>query len=167
MAYKDIEMWRQILENEESAKRDYELACEKNAEAAAELDEKEFWECDEKEIDPKTLGMVDENEADDYDVEKTLRAAKIPGVADVVVSAGKILVKGDGATDMASLAGEIQNALQDADWMNASVVYNDGLESMINGEPYTEYSFELDPYASDDYDDYDDYDEYDEDDGEE
>ena len=64
MAYSDIEAWRRIIEEQESEKAAYDEACEKNAAQAAELDEKDFWECGQKEIDPRTLGIEEEGPDD-------------------------------------------------------------------------------------------------------
>ena len=59
MAYRDIEMWRQILEAEDQEKKAYDEACEKCEAEGRKLDEKEFWDCDQEEIDPNTMGLND------------------------------------------------------------------------------------------------------------
>lgn len=59
MAYRDIELWRDIMEAEEADRKAYDEACERNAEETAALDEKEFWDCDQKEIDPSTMGFAE------------------------------------------------------------------------------------------------------------
>lgn len=65
MAYRDIEMWRRIMEADEAEKKAYDEACERNAKEAAALDEKEFWECGQKEIDPRTMGFAECDEDDE------------------------------------------------------------------------------------------------------
>lgn len=57
MAYRDIEMWKQILEAEDQEKKAYDEACAKRKAEGKKLDEQEFWDCNQKEIDPKTMGM--------------------------------------------------------------------------------------------------------------
>jgi len=59
MAYSDIEMWKSILESQDLEEKAYDEACEKRAKELADLEEKEFWECGESEIDPATMGMAE------------------------------------------------------------------------------------------------------------
>lgn len=57
MAYRDIEMWKQILEAEDQEQKAYDDACAECEAEGKELDEQEFWDCDQQEIDPKTMGL--------------------------------------------------------------------------------------------------------------
>lgn len=57
MAYREIEGWRQILETQDAERKAYDEACERRAKEKAELDEKEFWEQDQEEVDPATMGI--------------------------------------------------------------------------------------------------------------
>lgn len=62
--YDDIELWANILESQDGEKKAYDEACAKRDAEAKALDEKRFNEIDEEEIDPKTMGIT-ENELDD------------------------------------------------------------------------------------------------------
>ena len=59
MAYRDIEMWKQILEAEDQEQKAYDEACAECEAEGKKLDEQEFWDCDQEEIDPKTMGIGD------------------------------------------------------------------------------------------------------------
>ena len=59
MAYRDIEMWKQILEAEDQEQKAYDDACAECEAEGKKLDEQEFWDCDQEEIDPKTMGIGD------------------------------------------------------------------------------------------------------------
>ena len=59
MAYRDIEMWKQILEAEDQEQKAYDEACAEREAEGRKLDEQEFWDCDQEEIDPKTMGIGD------------------------------------------------------------------------------------------------------------
>ena len=69
MAYNDIRRWGMILESEDAEQRAYDEACERRAEKARDLDEKEFWEQDQDEVDPKTMGIGECGDLEEVDLD--------------------------------------------------------------------------------------------------
>lgn len=59
MAFNDINAWRKILESAEQEKNAYDKACEEAALRADELEQKEYDEIEQVQIDPATLGTCD------------------------------------------------------------------------------------------------------------
>lgn len=59
MAFNDIKFWREMMDAEEQERLAYDIACQKAEERAAALNQQEFDDLDQVQVDPEIMGNLD------------------------------------------------------------------------------------------------------------